>query len=81
LKTIGKPYIEGFTIRDNKALDIDLVCEDGNEYDIPIQDPKRIRGKGRERGERLKGHFEKHKRGSSLRGSHSQGLHFYFVEI
>jgi hypothetical protein len=65
--------------RDNIALDNDLACEDGNDRDIPIQDPKRIRRKGKERGVRLKRHFEKRQRESSLRDS--QGLDFYFLEI
>jgi hypothetical protein len=64
--------------RDDITLDNDLACKDGNEFPIPIQDPNRIRKKGRERGERLKGHFEKRQRGSSLKGGHSQGIYFYF---
>jgi hypothetical protein len=66
-----------YQTKDKDALDSSLACEDGNGCDIPIQDPNRIRGKGRDKGERLKGHFEKRRRGSSLRGGHSHGLYIY----
>jgi hypothetical protein len=64
--------------RNKYAPDSNLACEDGNGSDILIQDSNRIRGKGRDKGERLKGYFEKQRRGSSLRGGHSQGLYIHF---
>jgi hypothetical protein len=67
--------------RDKRVPDNDLACEDRNECDIPIQNPNRIRGKGRGRGERIKGHFEKRQKGSLLTGGHSQGLDYYVLEI